>query len=102
MPVIKSAIKKLRQDKRREVRNDAIRAELKLVLYTAKKSKTSKSIGKAISLVDKAAKNGIIHTNKASRLKSSLSKLAKPASTKTAVKPSSKKSQKITSKKKVK
>ena len=81
MPVIKSAIKKLRQDKKREKRNDVMREVLKSTVRSAKKTKSGKSIAKAISIVDKAAKSKIIHQNKASRLKSALTKIAKPVST---------------------
>ena len=80
MPVIKSAIKKLRQEKQ----NDQIRELLKSAIRAAKKAKTGKSVTTAISKVDKAAKLNIIHENKAARLKSSLSKLAKPVRSKVA------------------
>lgn len=80
MPVIKSAIKKLRQDRKREKKNDALRSSLKLAVSKAKKTKSGKAVAQAVSIVDKAAKNKIIHTNKAARMKSSLTKIAKPAS----------------------
>lgn len=80
MPVIKSAIKKLRQDKKREKQNNILRDSVKTVVRLAKKSKSGKDISKAIATVDKAAKNNIIHKNKAARLKSTLSKIAKPIS----------------------
>lgn len=91
MPVIKSAIKKLRQDRKREKQNDELRAALKTALRSAKKTKSGKSVALAFSTVDKAAKNNIIHVNKASRLKASLSKVAKPISAKGSVKPKVKK-----------
>lgn len=83
MPVIKSAIKKLRQDRKREKRNDDLRDDLKSVVRQAKKVKSGKAVAQAVSVVDKAAKNKIIHANKAARLKSSLTKLAKPVAAKT-------------------
>ncbi|MDO8270137.1 MAG: 30S ribosomal protein S20 [Candidatus Levybacteria bacterium] len=89
MPVIKSAIKKLRQDKKREKQNDDLREILKSTVRAAKKTKTGKSVSKAVSIVDKAAKNKIIHQNKASRIKASLSRLAKPQSGKSSQKVSS-------------
>lgn len=82
MPVIKSAIKKLRQDKKKEKINDELRERLKSSVRAAKKTKNGKSVANAVSVVDKAAKQKIIHPNKASRLKASLSKLAKPVSAK--------------------
>jgi len=100
MPVIKSAIKKLRQDKKREKQNDSVRNALKSSIRSAKKTKAGKSVAKAMSIVDKAAKLNIIHPNKASRLKSSLSKLAKPVSNKSASK-EAKPTKKVVAKKKV-
>ena len=77
MPVIKSAIKKLRKDIKRTKANDSVRHNLDLAINSAKKAKTSKSVVKAISLVDRAVGNNLLHKNKAARIKSSLSKLAK-------------------------
>ncbi len=99
MPVIKSAIKKLRQDKKKEKQNDAIRDLLKSAIRNAKKVKTGKAVTTAISKVDKAAKLNIIHENKAARMKSSLSKLAKPVRSKTSDKAvASKPSKKVVAK----
>jgi small subunit ribosomal protein S20 len=77
MPVIKSAKKKLRQDTKRKKINDVLRKTLKNAIKEAAKSKTSEKIRKAVQTVDKAAKKGLIHKNKAARLKSGLSKLTK-------------------------
>ena len=108
MPVIKSAIKKMRQDKKREKANDDFRAKLEQSIRNAKKTKSAKAVVEATSLVDRAAKNNILHKNKAARLKSQLAKVAKPAATKTskpaatkakAAKPAAKKATKSTSKK---
>jgi small subunit ribosomal protein S20 len=78
MPVIKSAKKKLKQDRKREKLNNQVKLNYRNALKEAKKSKTSEKVRQAVKLVDKAAKKGIIHKNKAARIKSSLSKLAKP------------------------
>lgn len=78
MPVIKSAIKKLRQDKKREKQNDTIRATVKSAIKKAQKDTKGESVRAAISLIDKAAKKNIFHKNKAARMKSSLTKIAKP------------------------
>lgn len=75
MPVIKSAVKKLRKDKKRELVNKKIRNSLKTVVKIALKTKTVQSVNSAIKTIDKATKNKIIHKNKAARLKSRLSKL---------------------------
>lgn len=75
MPVIKSAKKKLRKDKKREKLNDKVRTLLKKLIKKAKASLSDETIRKAVQTADKAAKNHIIHQNKASRIKSQLSKL---------------------------
>jgi len=88
MPVIKSAKKKLKQDKKRTAQNQIVRDVLKNTLKNARKSKTAKTVQDAVKAIDKAAKQNIIHKNKAARLKSKLSLLlpkskekAKPAAT---------------------
>ena len=77
MPVIKSAKKKLRQDKKRTALNKKLKNLFEKLVKLAKKSPTDKNIKSAISATDKAAKKNIIHKNKAARIKSSLSKLMK-------------------------
>jgi len=77
MPVTKSAIKKLRQDVNRTKRNDSIRKNLADLIKKAKKTKTEKSVKEAISQLDKTVKANLMHKNKAARVKSSLSKIAK-------------------------
>jgi small subunit ribosomal protein S20 len=78
MPVIKSAKKKLRQDKKRQKANNFLRETFKDAVKEAVRTKTADKVRKAVSLVDKAVKKGLIHKNKAARIKSRLSKLAKP------------------------
>jgi len=78
MPVIKSAIKKLRKDIKRTKANDVFRNELDRALRTAKKSPSAKSVSGAVSAVDRAVKKNLMHKNRAAHIKSSLSKLAKP------------------------
>ena len=77
MPVIKSAIKKQRQDKVTEKRNDAFRKNLSDAIKKAGKTKAAKDVVSAISLMDKSVKKKLTHRNKAARVKSRLSKLAK-------------------------
>jgi len=89
MPVIKSAKKKMLQDKRRTTVNKVYRAKYRLALKEARVKKTKKSVQLAYQALDKAAKNSIIHKNKAARLKSNLIKLIKK-SKKTAKKTSKK------------
>lgn len=76
MPVIKSAIKKLRKDRIRKERNDEFRKNLDKAIKKASKLTSVTKLTAAISLLDKAAKKNVIHKNKASRLKSRLVKLA--------------------------
>lgn len=73
MPVIKSAIKKLRQDRKREKENDKKRRLLDIAINSARKSPAK--INEAFSVVDRAVKSKLIHKKKAARIKSSLSKL---------------------------
>lgn len=76
MPVIKSAKKKLRKDKRREKANLKVTGTMKKVLKESRKTLTVKKISEAAKAIDKAAKKSIIHKNKAARLKSRLYKLS--------------------------
>lgn len=75
MPVIKSAKKKLKQDEKRKLKNNIIRDLLKNLVKKAKKNPTQITVKKAVSLTDKAAKKGILHKNKAARIKSKLASL---------------------------
>ncbi|MFQ5452315.1 MAG: 30S ribosomal protein S20 [Candidatus Paceibacterota bacterium] len=82
MPIIKSAQKKLRQDKRRVLRNLMYKSAYKKAIRDLeKKSKEAKisikDLSAAYSAIDKAAKQGVIHTNRAARLKARISKLPK-------------------------
>lgn len=75
MPILKSAIKKLKQDKKRTKVNKVYRENLRRAVKTARKEKTAKAVKLAYSALDKAAKKKVIHKNKAARLKSRLMKL---------------------------
>jgi small subunit ribosomal protein S20 len=77
MPILRSAIKKLKQDKKRTLVNrakkDATKKQIKLFL----KTKTEADLKKSVSMIDKLAKINIFHKNKAARLKAKLSKQLK-------------------------
>lgn len=94
MPIIKSAIKKVRKDKVRTARNRKREMNLKYLIKRARASKSSKDLQAVFSSLDKAAKVHLIHPNKAARLKSRLSKnvkttpVSKTASSKSAHKKS--------------
>lgn len=75
MPVIQSAKKALRRDKRRAIINKTIKLKIKEILKTTRKNPNKKNLGLAFIALDRAAKKKIIHQNKANRLKSRLSKL---------------------------
>ena len=84
MPVIKSAIKKLRKDRKREKENEKLRTALERAIRQAKMSPSKTNA--AYSAIDRAVKRNIIHKNKAARIKSSLSKLSRPRPVKAAKK----------------
>lgn len=79
MANIKSAKKKIRKDKKRTQRNKLYLTKIKNFFRRIKKEKNSKEgkelIDKSYSIIDKAAKENIIHKNKAKRLKSQVAKL---------------------------
>ena len=75
MPVIKSAKKKLRQDIKRQEMNSVRKKTMKLAIKAARVTPSDETVVAAVKATDKAAKHFIIHKNKASRIKSMLSKL---------------------------
>lgn len=93
MPISASAKKSLRVALRRTAENRTMKSRVKNQL----KKTTVENVSSMVSLLDKAAKNHVIHKNKASRLKSRLMKrLNNPvesvaAPTKAAKKPAAKK-----------
>lgn len=74
MPIIRSAIKKVRKDKVRGARNQKREIALKVLIKKARISKSAKDLQAVYSALDKAAKVKLIHPNKSARLKSRLSK----------------------------
>ncbi len=89
MPIIKSAKKRVRVAHKATVRNSKTKRNLKTSLKLFAKSPSSKALSSAQSNLDKALKKGVVHKNKAARLKRQAAKQAKAAgvkSTKTVVK----------------
>jgi len=84
MPIIKSAIKALKQSEKRRVRNLSKKRSLKFVIKNTEKAE---DLPKAQSLIDRIAKTKHIHKNKANRLKSRLAKRVAAGVTKTAKSP---------------
>lgn len=76
MPIIKSAIKKVRKDKTRTERNARREASFRKLMKATRREPNQKNLTAVFSALDKAVKVNLIHKNKAARLKSRLSKLA--------------------------
>jgi len=74
MPITKSAIKKLRSDKKKAGFNRATKTKAKSAMDNFKSLLTLDSLSLAFSAVDKAAKKGVIKGGKADRIKARLSK----------------------------
>ena len=79
MPIKFSAVRQLRKDKKRAVRNQAIRSQLKTLvkrlhrLVDGKQAKDARALLPELSKqYDAAASRGIIHRNTAARHKSRL------------------------------
>ena len=72
MPILKSAKKALRQDRRRAKVNARVRRIMKRAVKLAAKQPTDKNISEAYRRVDRAAKKGVVHKNVGARLKARL------------------------------
>ena len=83
----KSAIKRIRQTARRYERNRGARSRLRSQLkdFNAAAEQSGEDaadlLGPSLSLVDKSVQKGILHRNKANRIKSSLARAANKAKT---------------------
>lgn len=82
MANIEGAKKRIRSNKRKEIINTYKRSSMKTAIKNFEKDVKSgniedagKSLNIAIQKVDKAKKSGLIHQNKAARVKSRLTKL---------------------------
>ncbi len=82
MPIIKSAKKRVRTARKAAVRNSKTKRSLRSALKVFGVSPSSKSHSSAQSKLDKAVKKGLIHKNKAARLKKQASGRAKAAGVK--------------------
>lgn len=98
MPVTKTAKRAFRGSENKKKVNRAVANALDIAVRQARRAKTESAVIKAMSLADRTAKQKIIHKNKASRIKSQLSKLLTKKSTIIKTKKSS--SKKVSSKKK--
>lgn len=82
MPNIKSAKKRVHSNKKKEISNNDIYSSMKTAIKKFEKDVKAEntedatlSLNTAIQKVDKAKKNGLVHQNKAARVKSRLTKL---------------------------
>lgn len=74
----KSALKRIRTSEKKRVLNryqhKTTRNAIKAIRIATVKSEASEKLSSVISMIDKLAKKNIIHANKASNLKSKLTK----------------------------
>jgi small subunit ribosomal protein S20 len=81
MPISKSAIKRLRQSKARNLSNKAAKSYFKTTLKKVRaaisdgnRENAQTALSSAISIIDKSVSKGVVHKNAASRYKSRLTK----------------------------
>lgn len=74
----KSALKRIRSNNRKRLENryymKTMRTKLKDIRLTTDKTEATGKLSSVVSIIDKLAKKGIIHKNKAANLKSGLMK----------------------------
>lgn len=99
MPIIKSAIKRVKQQHKRTVRNVRLKREIRQSLKAFNnaialkdKKQTAQTLQSVYSVLDKAVKKNLYHKNKTARMKAKYAKLAseitgKATTTKKAVTP---------------
>lgn len=92
MPIIKSAKKRVKVARKATIRNSKTKRSLKASVkaftaaVTGKDKKAGEALSKVQSEIDKAAKKGVMHKNKAARKQAQASKAAKAAGVKPAAK----------------
>ena len=84
MPIIKSAVKRMRQTAKRRERNVGIKKDIKGAVKAFVAEPSAKNLSRAQSELDKAVKKGLIKKNTAARRKASLAAAAKKAGVKLA------------------
>lgn len=82
MPIIKSAIKRMRQTLTRRARNVTTKRNLRTALKAFSADKTAENLSKSQSEIDKAVKKNLMPKNTAARKKAQLAKAAKEAGAK--------------------
>jgi ribosomal protein S20 len=84
MPIIKSAIKRMKQTAKRNERNVGIKRDIKSAVKAFLAKPTSEGLSAAHSELDTAVKKNLLKKNTVARRKSNLAKVAKDAGVKLA------------------
>lgn len=79
MPNIKSAKKRMRQNKARAAENKTRKSEFRTAVKKALSGPSAETVQTASSLLDRASRKRLIHPNTVARTKSRLAKLANAA-----------------------
>ena len=82
MPIIKSAIKRMKQTVKRRERNVATKRDIKNAVKSFLEKPTAAGLSAAQSEIDTAVKKNLISKNTAARRKANLAKVAKEAGVK--------------------
>jgi small subunit ribosomal protein S20 len=77
LPTHKSAAKRLKTSQKANARNRAMKSRISSLIKQTEASPNDASLKEAVSFLDKASRTGALHPNKASRIKSRLTKLVK-------------------------
>ncbi|MEX1140017.1 MAG: 30S ribosomal protein S20 [Bacteroidota bacterium] len=81
MPQHKSAVKRIRQSARRQVRNKADLSRIKTLIRNVRSATEKKNaeaaLKTAVKFLDRLAAKGVIHRNKASNQKSKLTRFVR-------------------------
>lgn len=91
MPIIKSAKKRVKVAHKAAIRNSKTKRSLKSALKALVLKPSSKSHAAAQSKIDTAVKKGLVHKNKAARMKKRAAAKAKASNVKLEAKPVAKK-----------
>ena len=86
MPIIKSAIKRMKQTAKRRERNIGTKRDIKSAVKAFEAKPTADSLASAYSEIETAVKKNILNKATAARRKSALSKTAKEAGVKLSTK----------------
>lgn len=82
MPIIKSAVKRMKQTTVRRARNVETKKAVKAAVRAFTDKPSAKTLSEAQSAIDTAVKKNVLNKGTAARRKSSLSKIAKDAGVK--------------------